>query len=217
MKFIISIIVTILSVNVFFEPAFAKDQKYRNRFYDLQRQEPLGETGRFLADSASLYAWTWAWTLATQPDLRHAMAHPSFDRWGNIMSQTPVWNDGNGFVTNNIFHPLAGAFYYQYLRARNHPRWLSALGTFLQSASFEYTIEGQYTTPSAQDLVKTTSLGVALGFIMDELSRKLIRNGSKNKKIAAYAFNPFYILPWARWPDTKHDEKAVGVNFMLEF
>lgn len=177
--------------------------------------EPRGP-GLIVVDSLSLYALTWVWALAVQPDLRNAMTSASFHRWGEKMSEAPVWNDGNSFVTNNIFHPLAGTFYYQYLRARDHPRWLSALGTFLQSVLFEYTIEGQYTTPSAQDLVKTTGFGVPLGFLLDEFSRKFIRSGSKNKKVAGYALNPMYLLPWARWPDSKQ-EATIGMSFIMEF
>lgn len=207
----------LIALGLFLRPAFAEaPQKYKNMFHEMTRQEPLGEAGLFITDSVSLYAWTWAWALAIQPDLRHAVAHASFDRWGDQISRAPVWNDGNDFVTNNIFHPLAGGFYYQYMRSMNHPRWLSAVETFLQSVLFEYTIEGQYTTPSAQDLLKTTGLGVPLGLLMDEFSRKLMQVGSKNKKIAGYVLNPLYLLPWARWPDSKR-ESTVGLSVMIEF
>lgn len=215
MKFFIFFIFTLI---LSFQSAFAESQQqYKNRFRQMSRQEPLGETGIFIVDSVSLYAWTWAWALATQPDLRHAMAHGSLTRWGNTIGRAPVWNDGNNFVTNNVFHPLAGAFYYQYMRARNHPRWLSAAESFLQSVLFEYTIEGQYTTPSAQDLVKTAGLGVPLGILMDEFSRKLLRSGSKNKKIAGYVLNPMYLLPWARWEPDSNKKTVVGMTLMMEF
>jgi hypothetical protein len=179
---------------------------------------PMG-IGAYAADTAVLYGFTWAWTYAIDPDTRRGVDKASFDRWGDTISDAPVWTDGSDNVTNNVYHPLAGAFYYEYMRARGYSRLASASQTLLQSVLFEYTVEGLYTTPSAQALVKTTGIGVPLGIVADELSRRLIASPQRAKRILGYALNPMYLLPCAhgRPPRLEVTTEPLGFRIVFDF
>ena len=65
------------------------------------------------------------------------------------------WNDGDRFKTNWVAHPAFGAYSYLYYRAKGYDRLTSALGSAVQSALFEYTIEGMIQSPSIHDLIIT--------------------------------------------------------------
>jgi hypothetical protein len=60
---------------------------------------------------------------------------------------------------------------------------------------FEYTIEGIYTRPSYQDMMKTTLGGVTLGVIMDQSARWLLKQESKTARVFGYILNPMYLFP----------------------
>jgi len=180
---------------------------------------PARDFGDYAADTGKLYAFTWAWTYATDPNLRDGVSNFSFDEWGKNISNGPVWNDGSSNITNNVWHPLAGAFYYEYMRARGYSRLVSASQTLLQSFLFEYTIEGIYTEPSSQDLVKTTAIGVPLGIAADESARYLLTSESLGWRIVGYALNPMYLLPGSRGKPyrVQIDYVQRGIYLVIDF
>ena len=171
--------------------------------------------GDYALDTAGLYAFTWVWTYATDENLREGLEDASWEGWWDNISQTPVWDDGSSWATNNIYHPLAGAFYYEYMRARGYPRLLAASETLLQSVLFEYTIEGIYTVPSAQDLVKTTAIGVPLGIAADEAARALLRSDSTFQHVLGYVLNPMYLLPFSRWKGVRVEASWIQPGFQV--
>ena len=171
--------------------------------------------GDYAIDTAGLYAFTWGWTYVTDPNLREGLEDASFEGWWDNISQPPVWDDGSNDVTNNVFHPLAGAFYYEYMRARGYPRLVAASQTLLQSFLFEYTVEGIYTTPSAQDLVKTTAIGVPLGLAADEAARALLRSDSTFHHVLGYVLNPMYLLPFSRWNRVRVETSWIEPGFRI--
>jgi hypothetical protein len=175
--------------------------------------------GDYALDTGGLYAWTWLWTYATDENLREGLEDASFDKWWDNVSQPPVWDDGSSDVTNNVYHPLAGAFYYEYMRARGYPRLIAASETLLQSFLFEYTIEGIYTRPSAQDLVKTTGFGVPLGLAADEAARALLRSDSTFQHVIGYLLNPMYLLPFSRWNRVRVEASLLepGIRIAVDF
>jgi hypothetical protein len=175
--------------------------------------------GDYAIDTAGLYAWTWVWTYATDENFRDGLESLSFDRWWDNVSQAPVWDDDSSDVTNNVYHPLAGAFYYEYMRARGYPRLVAASQTLLQSVLFEYTIEGLYTRPSAQDLVKTTAIGVPLGIGADEAARALLRSDSTTQHVLGYLLNPMYLLPFSRWKGVRAHVSFLepGLRIVVDF
>lgn len=180
---------------------------------------PERDFGDYAADTGKLYAFTWAWTYAIDENLRDGVDKFSFDEWGKNVGNGPIWTDGSDNITNNVWHPLVGAFYYEYMRARGYSRLASASQTLLQSFLFEYTIEGIYTEPSSQDLVKTTAIGVPLGIAADETARYLLTSDSLGWRIVGYALNPMYLLPGSRGKPyrVKVDYVQPGVYLVVDF
>ena len=144
----------------------------------------------FARDTGIAYAsvWTARWFYVRNKNSR--MFDTSLSDWWNNISQLPEEDDGDEFFTNFIVHPVVGSQYYLYYRAMGHSFWASALGSFIQSTLFEYTVEGLVETPSLPDLVLTPLLGVPLGFGLEETSDFLIETDFVPAKVLAHVLNP---------------------------
>jgi hypothetical protein len=164
----------------------------------------------YALDTAKLYGIQWVWTYATSEEFREGLRNFTWQGWWDNISQPPVWDDGSSDLTNNVWHPLAGAFTYGFMRARGYPFEAAASQTLLQSVLFEYTIEGIYTRPSSQDMLKTTVVGVTLGVIMDESARWLLKQESRTARVFGYILNPLYLFPGMHG---KPSPVQVQVNF----
>lgn len=105
-----------------------------------------------------------------------------------------TWNDGDMFITNWIKHPVFGASVYLYYRARGYDRPASAIGAFLQSTLFEYTVEGIDRPPSLHDLVVTPAAGIPLGIVLEEASNWLENRQNGFLRAASYIINPSKIF-----------------------
>jgi len=68
------------------------------------------------------------------------------------------------------------------------------LGSFAQSALFEYTIEGVTQSPSIHDLVTTPCVGVPVGIILEETSDWLVKRESGFLNAMGYIVNPMKII-----------------------
>lgn len=106
----------------------------------------------------------------------------------------PFWDppllDGDKFQTNFLEHPVAGMIYYLTYRARGYDRTASSIGSFLQSALFEYTIEGLEQPPSFTDVIFTPGIGIPMGIIAEEISDWLIERDNQFLRVLAYLMNP---------------------------
>ena len=107
---------------------------------------------------------------------------------------SPPLLDGDSFETNFIKHPVAGMSFYFYYRALGYDRTSSALGCFLQSTLFEYTIEGWQQSPSLNDLILTPALGIPVAILLEEISDWLAERDNQVLRALSYVVNPTRIL-----------------------
>lgn len=103
-------------------------------------------------------------------------------------------DDGDSFKTNWVVHPAFGAYTYLYYRAKGYNFYSSAIGSFVQSALFEYTIEGVAQSPSIHDIIITPGVGVPVGIVLEETSDWLISRQSGFLKAMGYIVNPMKII-----------------------
>jgi len=155
----------------------------------IPRKYSLG-TKEFLRDTAIAYGAQWAgrWFYVRNKNSR--IFDTSLSKWWDNISQWPEWDDGDGFFTNLVTHPVIGSVNYLYYRQMGHSFWVSALGSVVQSTLFEYTVEGLVETPSGPDLIFTPLLGVPLGYGMEKTSDWLVDTGFVPAKILGYIINP---------------------------
>lgn len=122
---------------------------------------------------------------------------PMFKRWGNNVSNGPVW-DGDNPIFNYILHPYAGAVYYMAGRSAG----LNCLGSFLycfgiSTVFWEYGIEAFMEKPSIQDLIITPMAGLIVGETFYKLKRRIVNDGytlwgsSLCGNIVAFVIDPF--------------------------
>jgi hypothetical protein len=102
--------------------------------------------------------------------------------------------DGDSFKTNWVAHPAFGAYTYLYYRAKGYNFYTSALGSFVQSVLFEYTIEGVTQSPSIHDLIITPVVGVPVGIILEETSGWLVEREHGLLNAMGYIVNPMRII-----------------------
>jgi len=102
--------------------------------------------------------------------------------------------DGDSFKTNWVAHPAFGAYSYLYYRAKGYNFYTSALGSFVQSTLFEYTIEGVTQSPSIHDLIITPGVGVPVGIILEETSDWLVERENGFLNAMGYIVNPMRII-----------------------
>jgi len=102
--------------------------------------------------------------------------------------------DGDSFKTNWVAHPAFGAYTYLYYRAKGYNFYTSALGSFVQSVLFEYTIEGVTQSPSIHDLIITPVVGVPVGIILEETSAWLVEREHGLLNAMGYIVNPMRII-----------------------
>lgn len=175
----------------------------------------LGDYGLdlFLAAAA-----TFAWKRAVNVTAARRIIVETYSNFSDNLQETPAIDDGNWWGTNYVLHPLLGMFYYNYFRSRGHSRFMSAMGSFLESTIHEYLIEASFEPASGIDIVLTPGLGVPLGLLTDEVSVRWIRSDSRTKRFFGYVINPMLTMPWSRWRrDISYDPRTDRFSFRLEF
>lgn len=167
----------------------------------------LAEFEDFLRDSRDIYFTLWLIRIVqvNMMDINNKdkqMLINPFRWWKNILgfqnkdSKRGDFEveDGDRFTTNWIAHPAFGAYSYLYYRAKGYNFYTAAFGSALQSALFEYTIEGVIQSPSVQDLIVTPGIGIPAGVILEETSEWLESQDSGILKAASYIVNPVKII-----------------------
>lgn len=158
----------------------------------------------FLRDTAISYGLMWAMRFFYVRNKDERIFSASFSGWWDHITEPPVIDDGDGFQTNYVTHPLIGAVQYLYYRAMGWGYWGAFLGAFVQSTLFEYTVEGTVENPSLPDLLSTPGIGAPIGFLAETISDWLITRDSRVAKVAAHVVNPMR--------NFVHDRKLVLLN-----
>lgn len=158
----------------------------------------------FLRDTAISYGIMWAVRFFYVRNKDQRIFSASASGWWDHITQAPEVDDGDGFQTNYVTHPLVGAIQYLYYRAMGWGYWGSFLGAFVQSTLFEYTVEGTVETPSLPDLISTPVIGAPFGFLAETISDWLLTRDSRVAKVAAHVVNPMR--------NFIHDRKLVLLN-----
>ncbi len=143
------------------------------------RPKSLSDFGEFLRDTENAYAGIWTFCAIYIRQKDQLITDP-ITWWKNITHfqnnehrDSITWNDGDAFITNWVKHPAFGPSVYLYYRVRGYDRLASALGGFLQSALFEYAVEGINRPPSLHDLVVTPEAGIPLEIVLEKTSNWL--------------------------------------------
>lgn len=176
-------------------------------FYKETDRKSLADFEDFLRDSRDIYFTLWLIRIVqvnmmdiTNKD-KQMLINP-FRWWKNVLGFQNKnrkrgdfeVEDGDSFRTNWIAHPAFGAYSYLYYRAKGYNFYTAAFGSALQSALFEYTIEGVIQSPSIQDLIVTPGIGIPAGVILEETSEWLESQDSGFLKAASYIVNPVKII-----------------------
>ncbi|MCY4046874.1 MAG: DUF3943 domain-containing protein [Candidatus Dadabacteria bacterium] len=144
----------------------------------------------FIKDSAIYYGSIWAFRFFYVRNKNARIYDTSLSKWWDNIARAPVTDDGDEFFTNYVVHPFAGYVSYLYYRQMGYGFWGSALGSALQSAMFEYTVEGLVETPSLPDLISTPALGVLVGAAAEKTSDWLAGMGNPVATFLAHGLNP---------------------------
>jgi hypothetical protein len=94
---------------------------------------------------------------------------------------------GDTFLTNQFFHPYAGALYFASARSNNFNFYWSILSSTFGSLSWEAL--GETDTPAASDLINTALGGIVIGEILHRLYIELDKGGAAGK-IGATVLSP---------------------------
>ena len=104
-------------------------------------------------------------------------------------------NDEDDWGFNYVGHPIAGSLYYNSIRSQDATIFQSFLFSFVQSAIWEYVIEGMAEQPSVQDLIITPIFGTLLGEASHMATIRMRRKGFNwLEKITVIVLNPFYVV-----------------------
>jgi Domain of unknown function (DUF3943) len=112
--------------------------------------------------------------------------------WQNMRSNV-VWDDNN-FQTNQIGHPLHGAFYFNALRSNGYNFWTSSLAA--GAGAYLWEIAAETYPPSANDLLNTTLGGMVLGEMMWRLSNLVLDNTATGSGRVWREIAGFVLSPW---------------------
>lgn len=144
----------------------------------------------FLKDSAIYYGSIWAFRFFYVRNKNDRIYDTSPSKWWDNITKAPERDDGDQFFTNYVVHPFAGYVSYLYYRQMGYGFGGAAFGSALQSALFEYTVEGLVETPSLPDLISTPGLGVLFGFAAENFSNWLEGFDSPASTFLAHVVNP---------------------------
>lgn len=118
--------------------------------------------------------------------------------WGENLQRAyttpPVW-DKDGWVVNYIGHPLQGSLSFNAVRSQGAGFWQSTAFTLAHTLLWEYFLEAINEQPSINDLLVTPIAGVAMGEMVNIMTRHFKRGGfTTAEKIVVTILNPFYLL-----------------------
>ncbi|MCY3972701.1 MAG: DUF3943 domain-containing protein [Candidatus Dadabacteria bacterium] len=172
----------------FTPPAMAQDPTGANSAEAKPQKTVISRD--FIKDGAIYYGSIWAFRFFYVRNKNARIYDTSLSKWWDNITRAPVTDDGDEFFTNYVVHPFAGYVSYLYYRQMGYGFWGSALGSALQSAMFEYTVEGLVETPSLPDLISTPALGVLVGAAAEKTSDWLAGMGNPVATFLAHGLNP---------------------------
>jgi hypothetical protein len=119
-------------------------------------------------------------------------ARISFKSIENNICNPWVWDD-DGFVVNQIGHPLQGSLYYSLARNKDHSYFGSFPFVAFGSMQWEYFMEIE--RPAINDLITTTLGGAMLGEIIFRISDEILDDKSSGierftREISVFTINP---------------------------
>jgi hypothetical protein len=168
-----------------------------------EKEPATEETGRggeqlgfkeFAKDTGQAYIGIWLGRLFYVRNKNSRIFDTSPSKWWDNITAKPQFDDGDDYFTNYINHPMFGAFFYLYYRARGHGILPSALGSVVLSTLWEYTVEGLVEPASLVDLIVTPGLGVPFGIGLEYASNFFLRKDNKAAKALGYLLNPIRII-----------------------
>jgi hypothetical protein len=112
--------------------------------------------------------------------------------------------DKDKFLTNQFAHPYEGSMYFTASRSTGHGFWVSAVGAFIGSWTWEMFAEAEQ--PSINDQITTTVAGSFLGEILYRFSNVVLDGGGARpggwREFAALAISPMTGLNRSFYGDT---------------
>ncbi|MBV8072384.1 MAG: hypothetical protein JO270_20950 [Acidobacteriaceae bacterium] len=134
----------------------------------------------------------------TQPDTRQAIRGPFWQKYANSVQNLYGWNDGDGFETSYVLHPMEGAL-GGYIERQNDPRyrdvefgssqryWISCMRALAFSTAFSTLWSASpfgeagvgnvelHNKPGLVDLIGTPTMGLGWMIGEDALDRYVVR------------------------------------------
>ncbi|MEN8192426.1 MAG: DUF3943 domain-containing protein [Bacteroidota bacterium] len=118
----------------------------------------------------------------------------AMENLNRAFTEPPVWDEDHWEI-NYIGHPVAGAFYYNTIRAQEGSILNSFLFSAFMSTGWEYVYEGVAERPSIQDLIVTPVAGAILGEVIHQTTLGMKKNGFSVFEAAfVTVFNPMYVI-----------------------
>ena len=112
--------------------------------------------------------------------------------WANITGDW-VWDD-NTFQTNQIAHPLHGAFYFNAFRSSGYNFWASSIAA--GAGAYLWECCGETHPPAPNDLINTSLGGIALGEMMWRVSTLALDNTATGSERTWREIGGFLASPW---------------------
>lgn len=135
------------------------------------------DTGRAVAHSGLFLGLQLGVLLIDPPELWPSGRLPDADQFHRSWTQPPTWDDGDGWVTNYVGHPLMGAYLYVFSRRTEHSVFASFAMSTAASLTWEYLIEAWWEQPSWSDLLVTSSIGALIGEGMWWVRQRIMADG----------------------------------------
>ena len=156
--------------------------KYKPREQNLLIDIPL----TLAEDTAINLIGNFAWRL-WGPDAH--VAYFTFDSVRRNLNFASSWHweegrGGDAFITEQIFHPFAGAYYFASARSNNFNYYLSVLSAYLGSLQWETF--GETGWPSKNDNISATFGGVVIGEVLHRLFLELDKCGTGGRIGASF-------------------------------
>ena len=117
--------------------------------------------------------------------------------WRKKLSGEAVRFDNNYHATNSVGHPMAGAYYYLFMRSGNFTTLESFLAAFAASAFWEFICEFREKV-SLNDLIVTPLAGMAIGEVLAQLGAFFDKgeNSIVNNVLASVFGTPRKLYEW---------------------
>jgi hypothetical protein len=145
--------------NIILVQVFPQTQEY-NEFAATEEKHP------FIAGAETLFANA-LFLGAINFTVDASWARPASESIRKNFSTSPIWEDTDGFIVNQIGHPYQGSLYFNAGRANGFNFYESMAFNLLGSVTWEMFCES--ITPSINDIITTTIAGAPVGEMLHRL------------------------------------------------